>query len=462
MTTCAKIGARILSVTEPCRPVRSSRCLSKIPVALGTREPAYNRRLNVPASALERGELSIRRQAAPTPKWRNARGFEPSTKTLATAVGAPVVTREEVFSGDPYNNVSENIFSKMGKNLHHKEDHPLGIIKNVIWEYFDKLDGKAFEKFDDLKPIVSTEMNFDQVLVPKDHVSRSPNDTYYVDQDTVLRCHTSAHQTETLQKGHDRFLIIGDVYRRDTIDATHYPVFHQMEGVRVFEPAEWEAAGVDGTEFAAKELKETLEGMTRHLFGDVEMRWVDAYFPFTEPSFELEIFFKGEWLEVLGCGVMQQQILDGAGGEGKKAWAFGLGLERLAMVLFEIPDIRLFWSDDERFTKQFKAGDFTPGGAGIKFQSFSKFPPCLKDVSFWVNDEFTENNLCEQVRNIAGDLVENVVLIDDFTNKKTNRRSNCYRITYRSMERSLTNEEIDALQEKVRETMAGEMGLELR
>lgn len=82
--------------------------------------------------------------------------------------------------------------------------------------------------------------------------------------------------------------------------------------------------------------------MAKFLFGDVECRWIDAYFPFTDPSFELEIFFKGKWLEVLGCGVMQQQILNKnfPGGEGKKAWAFGLGLERLAMVLFDIPDIR--------------------------------------------------------------------------------------------------------------------------
>lgn len=86
------------------------------------------------------------------------------------------------------------------------------------------------------------------------------------------------------------------------------------------------------------------------------MRWVDAYFPFTDPSYELEIFFNGEWLEVLGCGVMQQPILDRTF-PGEKAWAFGLGLERLAMVLFDIPDIRLFWTADQRFLKQFKAGD---------------------------------------------------------------------------------------------------------
>jgi len=100
----------------------------------------------------------------------------------------------------------------------------------------------------------------------------------------------------------------------------------------------------------------------------------------------------------------------------------------------------------------------------VKFASFSKYPPCLKDVSFWlVNPEQNiENNLCEVVRNIGGDLVEAVTLIDDFTNKKTGKRSNCFRITYRSMERSLTNEEIDDLQEQVRTAIQDKLGAELR
>jgi len=301
--------------------------------------------------------------------------------------------------------------------------------------------------------------NFDEVLVPADHVSRSPNDTYYVDGSTVLRCHTSAHQAEMLRAGQTAFLVTGDVYRRDSIDATHYPVFHQMEGVQVYTEEDLKAAGInDGTAHCEKELKEALEGLAKHLFGDVEMRWIDAYFPFTEPSFELEIFFKGEWLEVLGCGVMEQAILDAnSRSPGAKGWAFGLGLERLAMVLFDIPDIRLFWTSDQRFLKQFKTGDLS-----ARFKPYSKFPPCYKDMAFWVSEAFTENNLCEVVRGVAGDLAEEVKLIDDFTHPKTGRTSNCFRIAYRSMERSLTDEEINALQDEVRKQVSEKLGVELR
>ncbi|MCO5573064.1 hypothetical protein L7F22_026829 [Adiantum nelumboides] len=110
--------------------------------------------------------------------------------------------------------------------------------------------------------------------------------------DTVLRTHTSAHQAQKLREGCTHFLVTGDVYRRDSIDATHYPVFHQMEGFPIFSSAEWEAAGTDGTSFALQDLKDTLEGLAKRLFGDVETRWVDTYFPFTNPSLELEIFFQ--------------------------------------------------------------------------------------------------------------------------------------------------------------------------
>ena len=186
----------------------------------------------------------------------------PARAAAGPAVGTALI--DEVTAAHPRNNVPPSIVEKLGMNLHRQKEHPLGILRVAIQGYFEELanknGGKPFAFFDDLHPVVRIEQNFDELLIPEDHVSRSPNDSYYVSDETMLRCHTSSHQLETLKAGHDRFLVMGDVYRRDTIDATHYPVFHQMEGVRVFEPSEWEAAGMDSTDFAEKELKETLEG----------------------------------------------------------------------------------------------------------------------------------------------------------------------------------------------------------
>ena len=131
------------------------------------------------------------------------------------------------------------------------------------------------------------------------------------------------------------------------------------------------------------------------LFGPVEKRWIDEYFPFTEPSFELEIFYNGDWMEVLGCGVIHSGVLNNCGLQARHGWAFGLGLERLAMVLFSIPDIRLFWTDDSRFSKQFKAGEITT------FKPYSKYPPCFKDISFWIPDGFEPNDFFEIGREVA-------------------------------------------------------------
>ncbi|KAK3230009.1 hypothetical protein Dsin_001890 [Dipteronia sinensis] len=180
----------------------------------------------------------------------------------------------DVVRDDPMNNVPDTIFAKLGMQLHRRNQHLIGILKNAIYEYFDANYPNKFDKFDDLCPTVSVKQNFDDVLVPADHVSRSLNDTYYVDTQTVLRCHISAHQTELLRGGHTHFLITGDVYRRDSIDSTHYPVFQQvmyfssvqMEGVHVFSPEDWEASGVDATNYVAQDLKICLEGLARHIW----------------------------------------------------------------------------------------------------------------------------------------------------------------------------------------------------
>jgi phenylalanyl-tRNA synthetase alpha chain len=223
----------------------------------------------------------------------------------------------------------------------------------------------------------------------------------------------------------------------------------------------------------------------------MKVRWVEAYFPFTSPSFELEVYWQGEWLELLGCGIVKQSILNNAGLRNRIGWAWGIGVERLAMLLFGIPDIRLFWSEDKRFLDQFKEGQIKT------FEPFSKFPACYKDIAFWINASpaaaspiaskpassaaaaaggdatkaspcetqpaaFHENDVMEIVRDIGGSLVEDVKLVDEFVHPTSGRKSLCYRINYRSLERTLTNEEINKLHDRVAVKLKEDLRVELR
>ncbi len=339
-------------------------------------------------------------------------------------------------------NIPSNIANKLGMNLHNKEHHPIQIIKSKIQQYF----GEEFTKFDTLNPIVNVEDNFDKLLINKDHPSRRPSDTYYYTDNKVLRTHTSAHQNNLLCEGNKMFLATGDVYRKDTIDCCHYPVFHQMEGVKICED------GVD----AVEDLKKHINGLIQHLFPNCEYKLREDYFPFTEPSFEVDVFYNGDWMEVLGCGKIHQDIMNNCGLGDKQGWAFGLGLERLAMVLFTIPDIRYFWTDDKRFHNQFTSDEI------ITFKEYSKLPPCMKDISFWIGESFSENDFCEIIRENGGDLVENIKLTDEFTHPKTQKQSKCYNITYRSNDRSLTNEEINKIQDNIRKSLQEKMSVVLR
>lgn len=414
-------------------------------------------------------------------RQRSASSAFSSLKPAAAAVTQPSSTEESSLTlgkykipsrylqPHPSNNITPHIASLVGRDLHLRPSHPIGIIRSKIQEYFASLPDE-YQIFDAEDPIVTTQQCFDDLLIPPDHPGRAPSDTYYVTDTTLLRTHTSAHQSQHLRSGVDAFLCCGDVYRRDEIDATHYPAFHQMEGVKLMDPAAMNGAnGFNGEQWLQSsecrlieaDLKDTLEGLMDHLFGPTQKRWNDDFFPFTQPSFELEIYHNDEWMEVLGCGVIHEQVLDLSNRSDRRGWAFGLGLERLAMILFKIPDIRLFWSDDERFHSQFDEGKI------VEFQPYSKFPPVFKDIAFWIGDEnpndggFVENDFFDLVRSTAGDIVEKIELIDSFTHPKTGRSSRCYRISYRSMDRSLTNEEIDELQFKVRnETTA--LGCELR
>lgn len=353
-------------------------------------------------------------------------------------------------------NIPPQVKSKVGANLHLVPGHPIQLVKERLYGFFRKQYPDRFAMIDGLNPYVPVAQNFDELLIPEDHVSRSPSDTYYVDGDTVLRTHTSAHQTELLRSGIDNFLCTGPCFRRDTIDASHYPVFHQMEGVRVFDSLRPE------TEVAA-DMKQVLTELTQFLFGsDLQSsRWVDDHFPFTSPSWELEVEFQGQWLEVLGCGVIHPRVMEHGEISGRSGWAFGQGLDRLAMVLFQIPDIRLFWSEDERFLSQFRNID--PHDANLpKFVPFSVYPSTSRDVSFWLPPEYKAHDFFDTVRNIGGDLVEEVKEIDHFDDARSSRSAKCYRLVYRSMERTLETDEVNRLQQKIRDAVQDGLKGELR
>ena len=392
------------------------------------------------------------------------------------------------YNRDETTNVTPTIINKVGRNLHLVPHHPLNIIKERIVNHFHKQytnrRGNAiFAHFDNLTPVVTVEQNFDSLLVPKDHVARSSKDNYYINSRHVLRSHTSAHQRDHIKMGLDNFLITGDVYRRDEIDRSHYPAFHQMEGVKLFTPEQlFQNANGDLEIFAADEedrekqamytfdatkmveldLKCTLENLVKDIFGqDTETRWLDCYFPFTHPSFELEIKFDGEWMEMLGSGVMRHGILKQGGAGNKIGWAFGLGLDRLAMLMFGIPDIRLLWSTDNRFIDQFKHMGLDPK-SNVQFVPFSIFPPCFKDISFWLRDGYSQNDFFEVVRSIGGDMIEKVDLIDEFVHPTNNKQSHCYRITFRSMDRVLLSLEVNEIHNNIRKAVQNQLCLEVR
>ena len=208
-------------------------------------------------------------------------------------------------------------------------------------------------------PDVETEWHcFDALNTAPDHPARNEQDTFYLPDGRLLRTHTSTVQIRTMETAPPPIRVIapGAAYRRDEVDATHSAQFHQIEGLYVDEKV------------SVRALKGTLEFFLRELFGtDTQIRFRPHYFPFTEPSFEIDVKSKAlkggeKWLEMCGCGMVHPAVYEqvnrarGDNAYDPEKWsgfAFGLGMDRLAMILFDIPDIRYFAANDLRFLRQF-------------------------------------------------------------------------------------------------------------
>jgi phenylalanyl-tRNA synthetase alpha chain len=187
--------------------------------------------------------------------------------------------------------------------------------------------------------------NFEALNTPPDHPARDMQDTFYLPDGNLLRTHTSSVQIRYMEAEEPPIRIVapGRVYRRDTVDATHSAVFHQVEFFAIDE----------GLTFT--DLKGTIKVFLEEMFGELPIRFRASYFPFTEPSAEVDLQWNGRWLEVMGCGMVDPNVLKAVGYDPEvyTGFAAGFGVERFAMVLHQIDDIRRLYSSDLRFLKQF-------------------------------------------------------------------------------------------------------------
>jgi len=274
-------------------------------------------------------------------------------KTLITeALESKKIVLEKIALNEKLENEKIDV-TRFNNELSCGATHPVVETMDRIIRYFQNLNFAVEEG-----PLVEDDFhNFEALNLPKYHPARDMQDTFYNKDYTLLRTHTSPVQIRTMlsQKTPIRMIAPGTVFRRD-FDITHTPMFHQIEALVVDE--------ADKVSFA--NLKHVLVEFLQHMFGDVEVRFRPSFFPFTEPSAEVDIscvFCKGDgcrvcsqtgWLEVLGCGVVDENVFKAVGYENKSGYAFGLGVERFAMLIHNIGDLRSLFESDTRLLGQFK------------------------------------------------------------------------------------------------------------
>ncbi|OGZ78733.1 MAG: hypothetical protein A2528_00230 [Candidatus Staskawiczbacteria bacterium RIFOXYD2_FULL_37_9] len=343
-------------------------------------------------------------------------------------------------------------------DLTKKENSPVKIINDKIlelpiWADFDIVD---------IPKIVTVQDDFDLLNTPKDHPSRRESDTYYLDKTHILRTQMTVmwpyyfRDKEVLERlkkdGEVGSLSPGIVWRKDEIDRKHFPAFHQTDFLYVCRK--------DKRIITLKELQDVQADAVRTIFGDIEFRFLVDTFPFTDPSTQVEINWGGNWIEITGAGLVHPNCLKNFGLDPEiyNGYAGTFGLDRVAMVKMGISDIRIFWSEDQRITSQFK-------DINSKYKEVSKYPETSRDISFIIDKNINLNNYYEIVRDFAENLIEEVKLVDSYEDDAkfgNNKKSYTFRIIYRSPEKTLTNEEINVIQEKIRIKTAQDLNAILR
>ena len=284
------------------------------------------------------------------------KAFAENLNTQKTIITDAIEAKKEILEKEALNKKleAEKIdVTRFNNEMSCGATHPVVETMDRIIRYFQNLNFAVEEG-----PLVEDDFhNFEALNLPKYHPARDMQDTFYNKDYTLLRTHTSPVQIRTMltQNTPIRMIAPGTVFRRD-FDITHTPMFHQVEALVVDE--------ADKVSFA--NLKHILVEFLQHMFGDVEVRFRPSFFPFTEPSAEVDIscvFCKGNgcrvcsqtgWLEVLGCGIVDENVFKAVGYENKSGYAFGLGVERFAMLIHNIGDLRSLFESDTRLLGQFK------------------------------------------------------------------------------------------------------------
>ena len=262
-----------------------------------------------------------------------------------------------LLSSDLTNSQFLNDLTRPGNSIEIGSKHPITIVKNRIIDIFSSIGYNVSEG-----PEIEDDWhNFTALNLPEHHPARDMQDTFFIqtNPDLLLRTHTSSVQVRYMENNKPpiRTISPGRVYRNEAISARSHCFFHQVEGLYIDE----------NVSFA--DLKQTLEFFTKELFGKSKIRLRPSYFPFTEPSAEVDVYWglnnetdykmtKGTgWLEIMGCGMVDPNVLDNCGIDSKKysGFAFGMGIDRIALLLHQINDIRLLSENDTRFIKQFKS-----------------------------------------------------------------------------------------------------------
>jgi phenylalanyl-tRNA synthetase alpha chain len=270
--------------------------------------------------------------------------------------------------------------------------HPLSLVLQLTANIFEEIGYEVVSGPENSPEIENDFFNFQALGMPPEHPARDMQDTFYINTtfmgrentgsasgDTLLlRTHTSAVQIREMEKRKPPFKIVcpGRVYRKDDVDATHYPVFHQCEILAVDEIGK----------LTLPHLLGTVKYFLQKMFGkDIEVKYRSSYFPFTEPSIEVDVFFKGRWLEVLGCGMVDPVVLEAVGLDSKKyaGFAAGFGIERFAMIMHNITDIRNFWENRLDWLEQFPSRPYAIPGDDDEERARDELSKGFDDFSEW-------------------------------------------------------------------------------